>query len=76
MTRVPDRAEVATVHERTDGVRIEIAPRPGQRLSELPDSDGEGFVLARIFVAGHTEYEMSQKYQACAAALRFGFDAA
>jgi hypothetical protein len=74
VTRVPSPAEIATVTGQIDGIRVEIVPRPGQRLSELPRQDREGFELARIFVAAHTEYELTQKYQACVSMLPFMFD--
>ncbi|MDQ7811058.1 ATP-grasp domain-containing protein [Amycolatopsis sp. A133] len=73
VTRVPSAEEVAAVQERIDGTRIEIVPRVGQRLSELPAQDSCSFELAQLFVAAHTEHEMVQKYQACVDALPFDF---
>jgi hypothetical protein len=74
VTRVPTPEEIAAVQNRIDGTQIEIVPEVGQRLSDLPEQDSYSFELAHLFVAGHTEHEMVQKYQACADALPFEFD--
>ena len=74
VTRVPTPEEVAAVQDRIDGTQIEIVPRAGQRLSDLPEQDSYSFELAQLFVAAHTEDEMTQKYQACVDALPFEFD--
>ncbi|MEV6828630.1 ATP-grasp domain-containing protein [Amycolatopsis sp. NPDC051102] len=76
VTRVPTREEIEAVQERIDGTQIEIIPQVGQRLSDLPEQDSYSFELAHLFVAGHTEHEMVQKYQACVDALPFEFDEA
>ncbi|KDN22252.1 ATP-grasp domain-containing protein [Amycolatopsis rifamycinica] len=73
VTRVPTAEEIAAVQDRIDGTQISIVPEVGQRLSELPEQDSYSFELAQLFVAGHTEHEMVQKYQACVDALPFEF---
>ncbi|GAA4552274.1 ATP-grasp domain-containing protein [Amycolatopsis samaneae] len=73
VTRVPTEAEIATIQNRTPGVRIEIVPAEGQRLFDLPEQDGHSFELAHLYVAGTTEEEMCQKYDRCVEALRFEF---
>ncbi|MGK3207127.1 ATP-grasp domain-containing protein [Amycolatopsis sp. MEPSY49] len=73
VTRVPSPEEIAAIEDRIDGTQIEIVPAAGQRLSELPEQDSYSFELAQLFVAAHTEHEMTQKYQACVDALRFEF---
>jgi hypothetical protein len=74
VTRVPTCDEVAAVQERIDGTQIEIVPKTGQRLSELPEQDSYSFELAQMFVAADTAEEMTRKYEACVEALRFEFD--
>jgi hypothetical protein len=74
VTRVPTREEIEAVQERLDGTQVEIIPEVGQRLSDLPEQDSYSFELAHLFVAGHTEQEMIEKYEACVAALPFEFD--
>lgn len=74
VTRVPTAAEIAAVQERIDGTQIEIVPKAGQRLSDLPEQDSYSFELAHLFVAAQTEEEMVRKYQACVEALPFEFD--
>lgn len=76
VTRVPTAGEIAAIQERIEGTQIEIIPEAGQRLSDLPEQDSYSFELAHLFVAGHTEHEMVQKYQACVDALPFEFDRA
>lgn len=74
VTRVPTPEEIAAVQERVDGTQIEIVPEVGQRLSDLPEQDSYSFELAQLFVAAHTEHEMTEKYQACVDALPFEFE--
>ncbi|WP_410586929.1 acetyl-CoA carboxylase biotin carboxylase subunit family protein [Amycolatopsis sp. lyj-23] len=73
VTRVPTPEEIAAVEKRVDGTQIKVVPEAGQRLSDLPEQDSYSFELAQLFVAGHTEHEMVQKYQACVDALSFEF---
>jgi hypothetical protein len=63
-------------HLRADllGVIVEIVPKEGQRLSELPGQDSYSFELAHIFVGAQSEREMERKYEQCIAALRFEFE--
>jgi hypothetical protein len=74
VTRVPTCDEVAAVQERIDGTQIEIVPKAGQRLSDLPEQDSYSFELAHLFVAAGSEREMVEKYEACVAALPFEFE--
>jgi hypothetical protein len=60
-TRVPTCDEVAAVQERIDGTVVEIVPKAGQRLSELPEQDSYSFELAQLFIAAGSEREMEQK---------------
>jgi hypothetical protein len=76
VTRVPTREEIAAIEERLGGTRITIVPQAGQRLSDLPEQDSCSFELAQLFVAANTELEMTEKDEACVAALPFEFDGA
>jgi hypothetical protein len=74
VARVPTRAEIADLEAEIPGVKIEIVPEKGLRLSELPAQDSYSYELAHLFIAAQTEREMEQKYRRCTEALRFEFE--
>jgi hypothetical protein len=74
VTRVPTPEDIDHLRAELLGVIVEIVPKEGQRLSELPRQDSYSFELAHIFVAAQSEREMEQKYERCIAALRFEFE--
>ncbi|AUI58168.1 acetyl-CoA carboxylase biotin carboxylase subunit family protein [Amycolatopsis sp. BJA-103] len=74
VTRVPTRGEIAELEAEIRGVRIEVVPEKGVRLSELPAQDSHSYELAHIFVAAQTQREMESKYRKCTEALRFDFE--
>ncbi|WIX79241.1 ATP-grasp domain-containing protein [Amycolatopsis carbonis] len=73
VTRAPTEAEIAALEQKIDGVAIDVSPREGQRLSELPEQDSYSYELAQILIAAQSEREMEQKYERCVAELRFEF---
>ncbi|NJQ01674.1 ATP-grasp domain-containing protein [Streptomyces zingiberis] len=74
--RVPTREEVERVEAEIPGVKIEIVPRQGDRLSAMPGQDSYSFELAHLFIGADSERELREKYDRCVAALPFEFDAA
>lgn len=66
VTRIPSDGEIATLQAETPGVKIQVVPEAGDRLSELPGQDSYSYELAHLFVAAQTEREMEQKYRRCA----------
>ncbi|WP_409492308.1 acetyl-CoA carboxylase biotin carboxylase subunit family protein [Amycolatopsis sp. cmx-11-12] len=74
VTRVPTRGEIADLEAEIPGVKIEVVPEKGIRLSELPAQDSYSYELAHIFVAAQTQREMEHKYRRCTDALRFDFE--
>ncbi|WP_410598190.1 ATP-grasp domain-containing protein [Amycolatopsis sp. lyj-90] len=74
VTRVPTRGEIAELEAEIPGVRIEVVPEKGARLSELPAQDSYSYELAHVFVAAQTQREMESKYRKCTEALRFDFE--
>lgn len=74
VTRVPTRGEIADLEAEIPGVKIEVVPEKGIRLSELPAQDSYSYELAHIFVAAQTQREMDHKYRRCTDALRFDFE--
>ncbi|MGC5363442.1 ATP-grasp domain-containing protein [Streptomyces sp. DT24] len=71
--RVPSPDEIAEIERTIPGVRIDIVPAEGQRLSEIPGQDSYSFELAHIFTGGDSEEDMREKYDRCVAALDFTF---
>lgn len=74
--RVPTEEEIERLQEEVPGVKIEIVPGRGQRLSDLPGQDSYSFELAHLFIGADSEEELCEKYDRCVAALPFEFDAA
>lgn len=74
VTRVPGDGEIATLEAEIPGVKIQVVPEAGDRLSELPGQDSCSYELAHLFVAAQTEREMEHKYRRCVETLRFGFE--
>ncbi|KAF4407527.1 MULTISPECIES: acetyl-CoA carboxylase biotin carboxylase subunit family protein [Streptomyces] len=73
--RVPTPEEVARLESEIPGVKIEIVPEEGQRLSGMPGQDSYSFELAHIFIGADSETELCEKYERCTDALHFEFDA-
>ena len=73
VTQAPTEAEIAALEQKIDGVVIDVSPREGQPLPELPKQDSYSYELAQILIAAQSEREMEQKYEQCVAELRFEF---
>ena len=74
--RVPTKAEIERIEQEIPGVKIDIVPEDGMRLSDMPGQDSYSFELAHIFVGADSEQEMQKKYDRITEALRFEFDGA
>ncbi|WP_414945145.1 ATP-grasp domain-containing protein [Amycolatopsis sp. cmx-11-32] len=74
VTRVPTRGEIADLEAEIPGVKIEVVPAKGTRLSDMPAQDSYSYELAHILVAAQTQREMEHKYRQCTEALRFDFE--
>ncbi|MGZ3113597.1 ATP-grasp domain-containing protein [Streptomyces sp. H62] len=73
---VPTPEEVSRIEREIPGVRIEVLPEPGQRLSDLSQQDSYSYELAHIFTGGDDEEDLRRKYDRCVAALGLTFDEA
>ncbi len=71
---VPSPEELARIEKEIPGVRIDIVPDEGQRLSDVDQQDSYSYELAHIFTGGADERELREKYDRCVAALRLAFD--
>ncbi|MEU1000359.1 ATP-grasp domain-containing protein [Streptomyces tibetensis] len=72
--RVPSPEEIARIERETPGVRIEVVPEQGDRLSELPGQDSYSYELAHIYTGGADEAELREKFDHCVAALGLAFE--
>ncbi|MFJ8148855.1 acetyl-CoA carboxylase biotin carboxylase subunit family protein [Streptomyces sp. NPDC096094] len=71
---VPSSEDIARIESEIPGVRIEVLPEPGQRLSDLSQQDSYSYELAHIFTGGDDEQDLRRKYDQCVAALGLTFD--
>ncbi|GGO43208.1 hypothetical protein GCM10012287_05810 [Streptomyces daqingensis] len=69
--RVPTREEIEKVQRDNPGVKIDVVPDEGQRLSEMPGQDSYSYELAHIFIGADSEEEMREKHDRALAALPF-----
>jgi hypothetical protein len=72
--RVPTAEEVERLEQQIPGIKVDIVPEEGQRLSDIPHQDSYSFELADIHVGARDQDELESKYQRCVDALSFEFD--
>ncbi|AJZ83324.1 MULTISPECIES: ATP-grasp domain-containing protein [Streptomyces] len=71
----PVDEEIERIEREIPGVRIDVVPGEGQRLSRMDQQDSYSFELAHIFTGGDSEEDLREKYDRCVAALNRLFDA-
>ena len=71
---VPSPEDIARIERETDGLRVDVTPEEGQRLSELSQQDSYSYELAHVFTGGDSEEDLREKYDRCVAALGLAFD--
>ncbi|MFJ4832945.1 acetyl-CoA carboxylase biotin carboxylase subunit family protein [Streptomyces sp. NPDC088747] len=71
---VPDEEAVRRIEREIPGVRVDMIPDEGQRLSRMPEQDSYSFEVAHIFTGGDSEEELREKFDRCVAALHLAFD--
>ncbi|GAA1366474.1 ATP-grasp domain-containing protein [Streptomyces beijiangensis] len=71
---VPDQEAVRRIEREIPGVRVDMVPEEGQRLSRMPEQDSYSFEVAHIFTGGDSEEEMREKFDRCVASLHLAFD--
>ena len=72
--RVPTAEEVDRLEQQVPGIKVDIVPEEGQRLSDIPHQDSYSFELADIHMGARDQDELESKYQRCVDALSFEFD--
>jgi hypothetical protein len=71
---VPSAEDIERIERDIAGVRVDVVPERGQRLSELSQQDSYSFELAHVFTGGSDEKDLREKYDHCVAALGLTFD--
>ncbi|MFD9429186.1 MULTISPECIES: acetyl-CoA carboxylase biotin carboxylase subunit family protein [unclassified Streptomyces] len=71
---VPGAEELARIEKEIPGVRIDVVPHEGQRLSSVPQQDSYSYEVAHIFTGGDDEDDLRRKFDRCVAALGLTFD--
>ncbi|MEV0598076.1 ATP-grasp domain-containing protein [Streptomyces sp. NPDC050315] len=71
---VPSPEEIERIEAEIPGVRIDMVPEPGKRLSDAPQQDSYSCELAHIFTGADSVDEMTEKYDQCVAALNVSFE--
>lgn len=69
VNRIPSAQELQAVSRRFAGTEILLHIREGMRLSDLRYQDSYSYEIADVFIAGDSEQELLQKYQAVQKAL-------
>ncbi|GGX09963.1 ATP-grasp domain-containing protein [Streptomyces chryseus] len=72
--QVPTPEDIERIEREIPGVRVDVVPEEGQRLSDTPQQDSYSYELAHIFTGGDSEEELREKYDRCVAALNLVFD--
>ncbi|GHH53018.1 ATP-grasp domain-containing protein [Streptomyces candidus] len=71
--QAPGPEDIARIEKEIPGVRIDIVPDEGQRLSDTEQQDSYSYEIAHIFTGGDSEEDIRAKYDRCVAALGLDF---
>ncbi|MDQ1006113.1 hypothetical protein QFZ82_000598 [Streptomyces sp. V4I23] len=71
---VPSDEDLRRIEREIPGVRVDMVPEEGQRLSQMPEQDSYSFELAHVFTGGDSEEDLREKYDRCVAALDLTFN--
>ncbi|MFD3517501.1 acetyl-CoA carboxylase biotin carboxylase subunit family protein [Streptomyces sp. NPDC058657] len=71
--QAPGPEDLARIEREIPGVRVDIVPAEGQRLSDTEQQDSYSYELAHIFTGGDSEEDIRAKYDRCVAALGLDF---
>jgi biotin carboxylase len=61
--RVPTAEAVARLQAANEGVEIQIAVKPGMRLSSLKDQDSYSYEVAALFIGGDSPTDLEARYR-------------
>ncbi|MFJ3185023.1 ATP-grasp domain-containing protein [Streptomyces halstedii] len=71
---VPSPERIAAIEREIPGVRVDVVPGEGQKLSTVAQQDSYSYEVAHIFTGGDDEADMRRKFDRCVAALGLTFD--
>ncbi|WP_328898053.1 ATP-grasp domain-containing protein [Streptomyces sp. NBC_00236] len=71
---VPTPSDLAAIERRIPGVRIDVVPAEGQKLSSVSQQDSYSYEVAHIFTGADDEKGLRRKFDQCVAALGLTFD--
>lgn len=72
--QVPTPDELAAIEREIPGVRIDVVPAEGQKLSSVSQQDSYSYEIAHIFTGADDEEGLRSKFDQCIAALGLTFD--
>ncbi|MFE9911657.1 ATP-grasp domain-containing protein [Streptomyces clavifer] len=72
--QVPTPEQLAAIEREIPGVRIDVVPEEGQKLSTVSQQDSYSYEVAHIFTGGDDEEDLRRKFDRCVAALGLTFD--
>ncbi|MEK9523510.1 ATP-grasp domain-containing protein [Streptomyces venezuelae] len=71
---IPTPEQIAAIEREIPGVRIDIVPEEGQKLSTVSQQDSYSYEVAHIFTGGDDEADLRRKFDRAVAALGLTFD--
>ncbi|MFC8535917.1 acetyl-CoA carboxylase biotin carboxylase subunit family protein [Streptomyces sp. NPDC057249] len=71
---VPTPDRIAAIEREIPGVRIDMVPSEGQKLSTVPQQDSYSYEIAHIFTGADDEEGLRRKFDQCVAALGLTFE--
>ncbi|MEV6260146.1 ATP-grasp domain-containing protein [Streptomyces sp. NPDC051784] len=71
---VPSPERIAAIQREIPGVRIDVMPGEGQKLSTMSGQDSYSYEVAHIVTGGDDEEDLRRKFDRCVAALGLSFD--
>ncbi|MFJ4879286.1 ATP-grasp domain-containing protein [Streptomyces sp. NPDC088745] len=71
--QTPGPEDIARIEREIPGVRIDVVPGEGQRLSDTEQQDSYSYEIAHIFTGGDSEDDIRAKYDRAVAALGLDF---
>ncbi|MFD6279547.1 acetyl-CoA carboxylase biotin carboxylase subunit family protein [Streptomyces sp. NPDC060209] len=71
---VPTPERIAAIEREIPGVRIDVVPEEGQKLSTISQQDSYSYEVAHIFTGGDDEEDLRRKFDQAVAALGLTFD--
>ncbi|MEU5802230.1 ATP-grasp domain-containing protein [Streptomyces sp. NPDC047804] len=71
---VPTPERIAAIEREIPGVRIDVVPEEGQKLSTVSQQDSYSYEVAHIFTGGDDEDDLRRKFDRSVAALGLTFD--